>query len=190
MPIPPFDHNGVLPPYSGTPASRADVSPYRVTLLEVCERWGNDQARREILSGLLELREALRVVGITQGFQWLDGSFMEDVETIRGRPPQDIDVVTFFTQSPYDPADAEVQRLLPILRNHRATKTNFHTDHFLVPLQSPPERLVDDVRYWSGLFSHRRADDVWKGMLRVELGVAADDTAAEQHLAKITLAAP
>ncbi|MDA1231040.1 MAG: hypothetical protein O2856_09720 [Planctomycetota bacterium] len=30
------------------------------------------------------------------GFQWLDGSFLEDIELGDGRPPRDLDVVTVY----------------------------------------------------------------------------------------------
>jgi hypothetical protein len=60
----------------------------------------------------------------------------------------------------------------------------------MVPLTRWPDRnrdarrLVGDTTYWFGLFSHRRADDVWKGMLYLEL-----DTVAEDDLAKNALRA-
>jgi hypothetical protein len=65
-----------------------------------------------------------------------------------------------------------------------ATRLRFHVDHILVPLGSKPDRmadarrLVDDARYWFGLFSHRRADDLWKGMLYLPLETANDDLQA------------
>ncbi|MCF5221032.1 hypothetical protein GIW34_22655, partial [Pseudomonas syringae] len=34
-------------------------------------------------------------MGIVSGIQWLNGSFMENVEMLEGRPPNDMDVVTF-----------------------------------------------------------------------------------------------
>lgn len=34
--------------------------------------------------------------GLVEGFQWIDGSFLEHVESTEGRDPRDIDVVTFF----------------------------------------------------------------------------------------------
>jgi hypothetical protein len=79
-----------------------------------------------------------------------------------------------------------VATLLPVLRDRDATKQRFHVDHILIPLASTPDhmadaqRLVDDVGYWFGLFSHRRSDDVWKGMLYLPLDTAADDEAATE----------
>jgi hypothetical protein len=58
------------------------------------QRFAASRERLDILRGLLEYRAALGAIGIVQGFQWLDGSFVEDVEVTKGRPPSDIDVVT------------------------------------------------------------------------------------------------
>lgn len=186
MPIPDFDHNGVLPPHTGDhAANRAHMSPYPTTSAELCTKLGTTDERRRILFGFFEMRAALRQLGVTTGFQWLDGSFAEDAEKTRGCAPNDIDVVTFFQPVPpplqIPPALAT---LLPVLTNRDATKNRFHVDHILVPLASTPDRiadakhLVDEVRYWFGLFSHRRSDDVWKGMLQLPLETATDDQLA------------
>lgn len=45
--------------------------------------------------GLLDLRAELTLAGKSDGFQWVDGSFTEDVEVQQGRTPNDVDVVTF-----------------------------------------------------------------------------------------------
>jgi hypothetical protein len=97
MPIPDFDHNGVLPPHVGNHAANRDcMSPYPCTSQELCTKLGNSGARLQILLGFFELRTALRQLGITSGFQWLDGSFTEDAERTRGRAPGDIDVLTYY----------------------------------------------------------------------------------------------
>ncbi len=44
---------------------------------------------------MLAFRRELAKLGLAAGFQWLDGSFVEHVELVRGRAPADIDVVTF-----------------------------------------------------------------------------------------------
>ena len=38
-------------------------------------------------------------IGIGSGFQWLDGSFLENVEMTEKRDPGDLDLVTFFRQA-------------------------------------------------------------------------------------------
>jgi hypothetical protein len=45
-----------------------------------------------IIEGLLRLRATLRQAGLDRGFQWVNGSFTEDVETEQRRAPNDIDV--------------------------------------------------------------------------------------------------
>jgi hypothetical protein len=45
-----------------------------------------------------------------------------------------------------------------------------------VNLTTSPEWLVTQTRYWYGLFSHRRGDALWKGMLQLPL--ESDDDAA------------
>ena len=59
-------------------------------------------------------------------------------------------------------------------------KTVFMCDAYFVDLLKPPELLVDDTRYWFGLFSHQRETALWKGMLQVPL--CSDDDAAKAFL--------
>jgi hypothetical protein len=191
MPIPDFDHNGVLPPHLGNHATnRASMSPYLCNSMELCTKLGTTDERRQILLGFFELRAALRQLGVTSGFQWLDGSFAEHAEQTRGRAPNDIDVVTYFQPIPPPPANIPptVAALLPVIADRNSTKLRFRVDHILIPLASTPDRLadarrlVDDVRYWFGLLSHRRSDDVWKGMLQLPLDTAAEDVQAADSI--------
>jgi hypothetical protein len=176
MPVPDFNSSGVIPPHLGDPTILQQISPYPVSSLEVCEKFSFSEDRRIILLGWLELRAAIRLAGYTHGFQWLDGSFLEDVENRQSRSPGDIDVVSFL-HSPSAPVI-----LPPTLTDHDATKNQFNVDHFVVPLNWNGEIIVEHSRFWCGLFSHRREDGVWKGMLRVDLGTNADDDEAVRHL--------
>jgi hypothetical protein len=191
MPVPDFDHNDVLPPHLGDPRRPDELTPFPATSEEVCLRFATSPARMVILAGWLEFRKQLDAMGITQGFQWLDGSFLENVEVVAGRAPDDLDVVTFYTS----PAGVDPKALrdlrdlliatLPEFFDRAASKARFKLDHFGIHLGAPGPSLVDNTRYWTGLFSHRR-DGVWKGMLRVELNTPAGDSAG----AKIVAAAP
>jgi hypothetical protein len=182
MPIPPFDAiTGVLPPHLGDPRIPTDLAPYPCTILEFCNRFGTSPERRRILEGYLELRQDLNTLGI-EGYQWLNGSFLEDVEGHSGRPPGDIDVITFVAET--IPSADLAARLMPTgfpWFDNAATKARYGTDHFFVPLSANPRRLVYNARYWYGLFSHQRGG-VWKGMLEVEFQNLADDTAARAVL--------
>lgn len=80
MPIPSFTIDDVIPPYVGPdgPGGRAeDMSPYNVTVLEISTTLGLTDDRKAIIRGWLEHRAALRAIGFVRGFQWLDGSFVE-----------------------------------------------------------------------------------------------------------------
>ena len=177
MPIPPFDGIlNVLPPHLGDPRLRAELSPYPCTMEELCDRFATSGPRKEILDCFLNFRAELLGFGIV-GFQWLDGSFLEDIETQQARPPGDIDVITFVSY----PADSATLHAMLApkkeLLNRAYVKSTFHVDHFAIPLGAAPVVLVDEGRYWYGLFSHRR-DRVWKGMLFVKLFDRLDDDKA------------
>ena len=98
MSIPSFTLDGILPPFTGSdPAQPANhMSPYVVTATEVVSHFATSDERKEILAGWLRYRQALRNVGITRGFQWLDGSFLEDKESLGGGPPNDIDLLVYY----------------------------------------------------------------------------------------------
>lgn len=38
----------------------------------------------------------MNVLNIVKGFQWLDSSFLENIEAAESRPPRDLDVLTFY----------------------------------------------------------------------------------------------
>ena len=52
----------------------------------------------------------------------------------------------------------------------------------VIYLEWPGELIVEWTRYYCGLFSHRKDDFVWKGMLKIDLNTIADDDAAKRHL--------
>lgn len=174
-PVPPRDELGLLPPIRpGTQGTDRDRSPYPARLADVVRRFGGTQDRRFILRGLLRFRAELRAVGIASGFQWLDGSFFEAVEETRGRPPNDIDVVTFSELGDEATQQARYEES-PHLFDHAAAKMNFAVDNFFVELGVPMAR--DDVRtvgYWYSMWAHRRDDQRWKGFVEVDLGDVDD----------------
>ncbi|MDP3274093.1 MAG: hypothetical protein Q8Q09_02790 [Deltaproteobacteria bacterium] len=178
--IPDFDINGVLPPFTGTPVAGEARSPYQVTLTAFVARFATTPTRRGMLRGLLQLRRALRAVKITHGFQWLDGSFLEDVESHEGREPRDLDVVSYVV--PPDGLsgvawDLFVRSRLDLF-DRQQTKKSFGCDAFYVSLSPLDNRiLVRLTAYWFGLLSHRR-DRVWKGFVQVPLDTSDDDQAA------------
>lgn len=176
--IPAFNHSHVLPPFLGATLSHAEASPYNVSASELVQRFGATAERRTILSGLLDLRAALCQLGFIQGFQWLDGSFVEDIEQKEGRAPRDLDVVSF-VHSPVGLSATQTQDMMsanPDLFVKERCKARYHCDPMVINLGKKPEKLVQDVRYWYGLYSHRRGDHVWKGLLQLPM-VSDDDVA-------------
>ncbi len=152
------------------------MSPYEADAVEIVSRLGNSESRRQILSRWLDHRSALRSIGIDQGFQWLDGSFLEE------KDPKDLDVVCFFyfpesvrtEDDQYCLWSANLQ-----LFERSAVKSGYSLDAFFLPLQMSPEALVSLSRYYLQLFSHQRESYLWKGMLQVRLEDTNDDGAKE-----------
>ena len=141
-------------------------------------RLGHTPLRCVLLKGLFAYRRALIDLGFSRGFQWLDGSFVENIEAHESRAPNDIDMVTFAnTPSGLDPAQVlTLTQAHPDVFEPARTKQRFGCDAYLVRLDGSPERLVSRAAYYQGLFSHRRSDNMWKGMLMLQL--QSDDSAA------------
>ena len=137
------------------------------------------------MSGLFAYRQALRDLGFVQGFQWLDGSFVENIEVFATRAPNDIDVVTFV----FKPAGMDVAEVTALMYSRAdifepaQARQRFHCESYVVPLDGRPEKLVVRAAYYQGLFSHRRGDNVWKGMLMLPL--QSDDAAATAQLSRM-----
>ena len=164
--IPAWNAQGVIPPIDVTSPTSSNRSPYVVSLNDVVLRFGVTAERRAILAGLLGYRAALHAVGLSQGFQWLDGSFLEYVELLESRPPNDIDVVTFFRLPPGETQISLRQRSLAMAPNdpfdRPAVKGIYHVDGYWVVLDEPAERIVEHTAYWYSVWSHRRSS-AWKG---------------------------
>ena len=180
--IPFFTASGALPPFIGIEATdRSGASPYKTSASEIFSILGQTPERRNLIAGLLSYREALRSIGIVDGYQLIDGSFTEDCETVRGRPPDDIDLVTY-ARLPVGPAE-----VLPFMQsnfgvfNPVLTKSRYSCHAFFIDLGKPPALLVEDTTYFFGLFSHQRVSALWKGMLKIPL--VSDDAAVASIIA-------
>jgi len=177
--IPDFNASGVLPPFLGEdPGQMTQSSPYRASMSEIVAAFGTTPERRQILRGLLGLRGRLRAVGMTTGFQIIDGSFVESVEATRGRPPADVDLVTFVHVPAEDKRAFLAQN--QALFDRDAVKAAHKCDSFVVDLGADSRSVVGLTMYWYGLFAHQRETFMWKGLLRVEL--MSDDNQALELL--------
>jgi len=183
--IPPWNTSSVLPPVRpGHPgSSRAVRSPYAVSLSQVVERFASSPERIAILHGLLAYREALGQRGIGEGFQWLDGSFMENKEALESAPPNDVDVVTFFPVPKGETQETLLPRIVDLFDITR-TKAQYHVDAYPCILDGSMKCAnVKDVSYWYSMWSHRR-NGLWKGFLEVRLS-QTEDLAATDLLRQI-----
>jgi hypothetical protein len=179
--IPPlWGKPAILPPFTTAPP--AERSPYKTTIEEVIERFGTSSRRREILRGLLTLRRKLRRLGMGAQFQWLAGSFVEEIE----REPGDVDVVTFYKSTADDlqrwQNDPSLTALFAEVMERKYVKATYHCDNFFVSLNAKAPLLVSQTHYWYGLYSHQKNTQVWKGILDVEVTSADDDQGAETLL--------
>lgn len=182
--IPLWTSAGVLPPVDVIEPTSQARSPYRITLTDLVLRFATSVDRCRILDGLLRYRKALHSAGLSKGFQWVDGSFLENVELIRGRSPGDIDVVTFF-ELPSGTTEFDLDREHPNLFDHAFVKATYFVDSYPQNLDTPPNELVWWSSYWYGVWSHQRDSLLWKGFLSIDLDIA-DDLDASLQLVKLT----
>ena len=117
------------------------------------------------------------------GFQWLDGSFHENVEVTESRDPNDIDLVTFY-KLPVGVSQQQIMLQAPDLFPRTAAdqsimKNAYFVDAYTVSLGLPGPLLVQHSTYWYSMWSHRR-DSTWKGYLQIDLDPQEDALAALQ----------
>ena len=167
--IPAWNMEGIVPPiWPGEDGTSENRSPYRASSTEFVDQFGASIDRLSILEGLLDYRQALYTAGIVQGFQWLDGSFLEDVEAHQNRSPNDIDVVTYF-ELPVGETQATLAKNVRHLFDNDAMKAEFKVDSYYGILgQQMAERHVRSICYWYSMWSHSRAQ-TWKGFVRIDL---------------------
>ena len=175
-PIPNSDPSGLLPPFVGSPTSGGQRSPYPVGLTDVVLRFGDTSARRKLLTGFLDYRAALHTAGMREGFQWINGSFVEDTMHRYLREPKDIDVVPFF-RCPRGQTQAQLVQANPSLFAPGANRRQYCVDAYTVVLEIDDlPYLVRRTAYWSSLWSHDRSYR-WKGYLEISLSDSEDVTA-------------
>lgn len=178
--IPPWNNQGLIPPNDESDPTSFERSPYYTTVDRLVGRFATSIERCDILDGYLAHRQELHRIGVTTGFQWLDGSFTEHVELIEGRAPNDIDAVTFTAiddlyLDSLEPDDFRILGIGPI-ENHNWVKKNYKVDHYMQSLTDAPETLVFMTSYWYSMWSHRRSKQ-WKGFICVGMEPDSDPDA-------------
>jgi hypothetical protein len=181
MPIPKAVPPGILPPFLKSPTRRDGLSPYLATLVELVERYAISPQRIRILEGLLAYRAELRRVGLSAGFQWIDGSFVETLN----REPNDVDVVTVSPLPTSCSPDDEH------LFETKEAKKRFLCGAYFVDLANGDATWsITESVYWYGLFSHQRQTQRWKGLVQIDLNPPDGDSAARARLAALKRGAP
>lgn len=171
MPIPNFAPHGALPPFiNGNPTEHSGRSPYRASMQEFVERFCTNSHRAKLLKGLNEYRKHLFHGGFVSGQQWLDGSFIENVEISRKRPPADIDIVTLFNRPIKYQGDQMAwendyaAQIHNSFFNTRVIKPKYWCDSYGVDLDAGARALVRNTTYWFGLFTDMRGSNGKKGI--------------------------
>lgn len=173
--IPIWNSMGVIPPIDESDPVSLVRSPYEMDIVNFVTTFAVTLPRRKILRGFLSFRQELGKIGIAEGFQWVDGSFTENVELIERRPPNDIDAVTFFSFLPGD-NDETVYNRNPEMFNQPAVKARYLVDSYFESLQIDGAELVARAVYWYSMWSHKR-DLSWKGFIQIPLSPHLDQAA-------------
>lgn len=163
-------------------------SPYHASVEDLVLRFGTTPHRNHLLRGLLNLRAAFRAIGLMEGFQWINGSFVEDKEGRTGAPPGDIDIVTVFER----PASLRIEsRWQAFIAPHISTlfspghcKASYGCEAFAIDLGKSGQNTAMLSAFWFGLFSHQRDTFRWKGVVQCPLGADPIDQAASDELAR------
>lgn len=165
--IPEWNAEGLLPPIDEQNPTNSNRSPYETNTVQLIQRFATSVERCQILHGYLAHRAELHGMGMDAGFQWLNGSFSENIELIEQRPPGDMDVVTF-THRGDEIFDVLTDEQIRLLFDTAWIKDQFKVDFYIQSLQDDPENLVSMSAYWYSMWSHRRSMQ-WKGFLKLDL---------------------
>ena len=153
---------------------------------ELARVFGTTSHRRQLLRNLIAYRTLLAGAGYVSGIQFIDGSFVENIEAFGQREPSDIDVFSVLSVPLRYLTDPHAWQTIgyPFWRteiiDRVRNKQRFKLDTYAVLLeerQAQPTNLVRDIIYWYGLFSHQRDTFAWKGFAALTLDPAGDRTA-------------
>lgn len=167
-----WNEQGFISPIGVEPTSKKDRSPYKISLLDFYKRFVKvSPERKKLLDGLIAFRSEMHSLGVTEGFQWIDGSFLENIEKIENRSPNDIDTVVFVEGYSTD----NVEGIIQFISDKRAIKEQFNIDFYHEWItELTPRQLVDVSVYWYGMWSHTR-NQQWKGFIQIDLNPDEDE---------------
>ncbi len=180
-PFTPWNSEGFIPPIGSIDSTSPNRSPYAVSLREIVEDFGHTPTRRRLLNGFLDYRAELHQAGLERGFQWINGSFLENIEDNEQRTPDDIDVTTFF-YLPNGFTEETFYRDHGSLFDKGNIKVIYRVDTQPVLLDpNQMDYVIKNVIYWYSIWSHTRPPRFrWKGYLQVDLAKDGDLIARDE----------
>ena len=150
-------------------------------MTELVQALGTTPHRRQLLTNLLAYRALMYGHGYIAGIQFLDGSFVEDVERHSDREPEDIDIFSLlsvplrYLQNPASWNPDGYRFWAEEIQNQPLNKARFSLDTYAVLIEDMPfVHLVKDVMYWYSLFSHQKLTFSWKGFVAVAMDQQQD----------------
>jgi hypothetical protein len=179
-------HGVIAPIAEGEDGVSDNRSPYKISIIDFVKNFSYTQDRCHIISKFLDYREKIYQLEINEGFQWVDGSFTENVEELRQRPPSDIDLVNFI----YQPSQINEEYWAEhgYVFDHDIAKQNYLVDSYWVNLSvNDKEYIVNQTAYWYSMWSHQRDTNIWKGFYQIAL-TPQDDIMARQWLEGMIIA--
>lgn len=184
MPLPAFDFRGLLPPFVGTNPTTSDRSPYWVTMSELVVAFGTTTRRRQLLRNLIQYRALIAQQGYVSGIQFINGSFVENIEQISNRPPRDIDVFSIINMQPAYGGNLQAWGPTEFLfwqneiANQALNKSRYSLDTYALLFEDlQPMDLIKGIIYWYSLFAHQRNTLAWKGFAGLALDPSGDQIA-------------
>lgn len=181
--IPEFEESGILPPYIGETGDeriKGHLSPYKCDTLELCIRFGTSKERVEILKKLILFRNKMNDENIQYGFQWLYGSFSENIEVTQNRSPEDLDLMTFYRGFTIEELEG-LKKSFPDFFSYKKSKKKYALDHTSFFIGVSPEFTIDILSNSMQLCTHTRSG-IWKGIVRIEINTPIKDKEALEYL--------
>ena len=146
---PDWDEYGNLPAIGEQQPTSRERSPYAISLVDLVASFATTEHRRGLLIGFLAFRAALHEAGLVRGFQWVDGSFVQNIEETDGLAPNDIDVVTFF-YIPDDGSTGEFSRDFRELFDRRIMREGMLLIH-IIPNSTKPRQKRSSTNQCTGI---------------------------------------
>ncbi len=181
--IPKFNNKGLLPPFIGEEGDErvhGNLSPYFVSITEFCKRFATNRQRVRILKKFISFRKEIINNDIKKGFQWVYGSFVEDIEKTELRSPSDMDVMTFYMGLSNDKV-RKVYDEFPVFFKEEISKKKYMIDHTSILIDYSPINTVESMSESMQLCTHTR-DGEWKGIIKIDLNTLKEDKEALHYL--------